>query len=209
MHKFKILFFIISLIFIVEQTMAQQTTTHKNYATVNISYAFFGSGDLNGTAIGLDYTRMASKKFGIHFSYITADGSSPEFTEKYERDKLGNIELGGDAGHAVAIALYKMLNLGLAYKVSDETDKNILFAAVGLNYKRIKDNYPSNVGRINGQEEVGILSYKFVSLNEIGFFISLKYLHFINEHLTIGFHAIAQPIGNTVNNVGITLGSRF
>jgi len=209
MYKIQILLLVALVNISILEVKAQETSSFINYININYGYAFFGTGDENGTALGVDYTRMVSKRFGLRLNYTSADASSPGFTSRYTPEELGNITLRGDGGHAVSVSLYKMLNLGVVYQVSDQTQKNILHTSAGLNYKKAKYNYPSNVGDPYQEGQVSIRHYQFVSENEIGFFVDLKYLHFIKEHFAIGFHGTMQPGGNIVSNVGVTLSNRF
>jgi len=192
-----------------------QEVPFNNYLNTNINYAFFGSGDLNGTAIGLNYVRMASKRFGIKLNYASANGNS-EGRLLFDRtpDQIINVIFEGDSGFAVSYSHYNMFNAGPVFRISDGAD-HIMLTSVGLNFTRAKHSYPSGTriteDSFNTDKPEYILSgYNFSSINGIGGYVSIDYLYFIKNNFSIGFQgAIHLSTADIVSSVGFTLGSRF
>ncbi len=185
-----------------------QQSPYNNYLHFNVSYAFFGTGDQGGSTLGLNYVHMLSKRFGAQFSYKVAYADDPDFSTQFTNQQLTNVVLQGDAGHAVSISNYKMVNIGPVFKLTD-TDKNQLLVSAGFNYKKAKYNYIGNLRSLNNNTEVSIDRFVFTSENEIGGFVQLQYYYFIKDNFSIGFHAGTQPSSNIVHDFGVTLGSRF
>jgi len=56
---------ILTLLSISLNTFGQNLDTTRNYVKTGINYAFFGSGDVSGTALYAEYTHYINKYFGI------------------------------------------------------------------------------------------------------------------------------------------------
>ena len=208
--KFSLSFiFCISLCF---QTIAQD----QNYLFTNASYAFFGTGDLSGTAIGLDYHRTLFSRFGIHLGFSKATGKGSGTLDRIgsnNRPLVTNLSFDGNADQTSDLANYNTYLLGVNYKVADG-QKHTLLVAGGLNYKQLQYNYLSGfiAENVNGQgqaESITVLGSNLVAEKETGFYVNLDYLYAFENNLTLGLHFSVENSSNILSKTGISLGFRF
>lgn len=180
-----------------------QEAGSKNYLLSNISYSFFGSGDLSGSAIGITYHRMFLDKFGANISYskATARGGRINFTQN---DSIRNVIIDGNSA-AFEVASYHSANIGLTYRTT-AGERHALLAGAGLNYKSLIDNYLYSIQNNNHTVTIGNYYY---SSKEIGFHVSLDYLFFVAKDFAIGIHGAMEISPNILSNAGISLGYRF
>ena len=194
----------------------QATAQDNNHLITNVSYAFFGTGDLSGTAIGLDYHRTLFGRFGLHLGYSKATGQGDNTLQSIgtqNRGVLTNLSLDGNGEQASGLANYNTYLIGVNYKVADG-NKHILLASGGLNYKQLKYNYLSsflaeNVNNQGVAESVSIQSTTLVAENEAGFYIGLDYLYVFDNSISLGLHFAVENSSNIVSKAGLSLGFRF
>ncbi len=201
--KNRLLTFTVIIFSFVSYSSDAQEADSKNYLLSNISYSFFGSGDLSGSAIGITYHRMFLDKFGANISYskATAQGGRAYFTQN---DSIPNVIIDGSSP-AFEIALYHSANIGLTYRTT-AGERHALLAGAGLNYKSLIDNYIYN---IQNSEHASTIENYYHSSKEVGFHVSLDYLFFVAKDFAIGIHGAMEISPNILSNAGISLGYRF
>jgi len=182
-----------------------QEANSKNYVLSNISYAFFGTGDVSGSAIGVAYHHMFFDKFGANISYSKATAHSSGLLDFYEDYTIENVNTSGE-NIAFNVSLYNSANVGLTYRVTANS-RHELLAGAGLNYKSLKYNYPSFVGQ--SEDVLTIYNYDYNSSREAGFYVSLDYLFFVTESFSVGIHGAYENTPNVVTSAGLSLGCRF
>ena len=208
----KLLFAFIICVCAFFQTSAQG----QNYLFTNASYAFFGTGDLSGTAIGIDYHRTLFGRFGIHAGFSKATGKGSGTLDRIgsnNRPLVTNISFDGNADQVSDLASYNTYLLGVNYKVADG-QKHTLLVAGGLNYKQLEYNYlagflAENVNPQGQAESVTILGNSLVAEKETGFYLGLDYLYAFENALTLGLHFSVENSSNILSKTGISLGFRF
>lgn len=194
------------------QTMAQG----QNYLFTNASYAFFGTGDLSGTAIGVDYHGTLFGRFGIHAGFSKATGKGDNTLSNIgtiNRAVITNLSFDGSADHVSDLASYSTYLLGINYKVADG-QKHTLLVAGGLNYKQLEYNYlagflAENVNAQGQAESITIIGNSLVAEKETGFYLGLDYLYAFENALTLGLHFSVENSSNILSKTGISLGFRF
>lgn len=215
MYKILTLFLVTIINCFFYNSNAQQSP-FSNYLNTNINYAFLGNGDTGATAIGLNYTNMISKRFGVKINYTSVNGSHDgRLLSAYTKDQFVNVNFEGDSGFAISYSNYNMFSAGPVFSISDGTD-HVMLTSVGLNYTRAKHSYPGGI-RITEDSlttdepnEYMVIDYNFWSLNGIGGYISIDYLYFIKSNFSVGIQgSITLNTADIISSVGFTLGSRF
>lgn len=194
----------------------QVTAQDNNHLLTNVSYAFFGTGDLSGTAIGLDYHRTLWSRFGLHLGYSKATGQGDNTLQTIGRDNravVTNLTFDGNGDQTSDLANYTTYLIGVNYKVADG-DKHILLASGGLNYKQLQYNYLSSflAENVNSQglaESVSIRNTALVAEKETGFYFGLDYLYVFDNSISLGLHAAVENSDNILSKAGLSLGFRF
>jgi len=194
----------------------QASAQNNNHLLTNVSYAFFGTGDLSGTAIGLDYHRTLWGRFGIHLGYSKATGRGDNILQSIGSGNIGvlnNLSLSGNDEQASDLANYNTYLIGVNYKVADG-DKHILLASGGLNYKQLRYNFISgfSLQNINAQgiaESATIESTSLFAEREAGFYVGLDYLYVFDNSISLGLHLAVEDSSNIVSKAGLSLGFRF
>jgi len=203
--------FLLSFIFCIG-LFFQTTAQNKNYLSTNVSYAFFGTGDLSGTAIGLDYHRSLFGRFGIHAGYskATGKGNSNLFGLNPNNAIGTNLEFNGNGSPSSNLANYQTFLLGVNYKVADGK-RNVLLASVGANYKDIQNIYISNSTRtsIEGMTTLEVQNIILNAEKEVGLYFGLDYLYVFNNSITLGLHLAVENSSNIVSKTGLSLGFSF
>ena len=208
----KLLYTIVICSFFQFQTIAQD----QNLLFTNVSYAFFGTGDLSGTAIGLDYHRSIWNRLGVHLGFSKATGKGDNTLRQIgenNQNAITNITFTGDGDHVSDLANYTTALLGINYKVVDQTGQ-VLLVNTGLNYKQFQYNYLAGylAENINGQgvaEQITIQSTALVADKETGIYFGLDYLYVLNNSLTIGIHGVVENSSNILSKAGLSIGYRF
>jgi len=197
----------ITLLVLFTYSSNAQETNSKNYVLSNISYAFFGTGDISGSAVGVAYHHMFLDKFGANISYSKASAHSSDSRSFPEDYTIENADERGN-NFAFDISSYNSANIGLTYRTI-ANPRHELLAGAGLNYKSTKNNYPNATSYNHDDNTITILHYTFEGYRDIGFYISFDYLFFIKEHFSIGIHAAYENTPDVLTSVGLSLGCRF
>lgn len=187
----------------------------QNHLFTNVSFGFFGTGDLKGTAIGMDYHRTLLVRFGVHLGYSKTTGSGEGTLgniNNENRQFIDNLLFDGSSEFAGDIANYDTYLIGINYKVADGS-KHILLASAGLNYKNIKYNYLSGFRveeNLDGSiEAISIIGNNLVAETEVGFYGGLDYLYVFDNSISLGIHLAVENSSNILSKAGLSIGFRF
>jgi len=194
----------------------QTTAQDQNYLLTNAAYAFFGTGDLSGTAIGVDYHRTLFGRFGLHLGFSKATGKGSGTLDRIgsnNRPLVTNLSFDGNGDQTSDLANYNTYLLGVNYKVADG-QKHVLLATGGLNYKLLQYNYLSgfiaeNVNAQGQAESISVLGNNLVAEKETGFYVGLDYLYVFDNALTLGLHFSVESSSNILSKAGLSLGFSF
>jgi len=205
----KTLIFAILFLCCINTSIAQE----NNYLFTNVSYTFFGTGDLQGSSVGIDYHRTIWKRFGLNVGFSRTSGSGKNNSIFSTPSLISNASFTGDSGFADGIAVYNTYILGATYKVSDGRNQ-VLFATFGLNYKNLKYNYIGitrfdNVDPSGVSQEISIRSYNFVSDKEMGLYGALNYHFYVTPTVSFGLHLAVENSPNMLSKLGLAVGYRF
>jgi len=205
----KNLILVIFSLFVSNQMFAQQ----KNYVLTNYSFSFMGTGDIRGSAIGIDYHRNLKGRFGVHLGVSKASGGSnfllfPD-SENF-RNGTSNVTIQG-TGTSDNIAQYNSYMAGLSYKVADG-EKQVLLVGLGLNHKRFKQSYIDLVTTsFDSNSEPIIMAEQFTLVNENEWhgYLSIAYHYYVADNFSLGLHLSVEPGANIISKAGLALGYRF
>lgn len=195
----------------------QATAQDKNHLFTNISTSFFGSGDLSGNAIGIDYHRTLWTRFGVHAGFSkatgTGDGTLRFALSLNNSEDITNLFISGNGNQVSDLASYNTYLIGANYKVTD-SNKHILLASGGLNYKQIKFNSLGgvlfeNIDPQGRAESVTITDTRVSAENETGFYFGLDYLYVFDNSISFGLHLAVENSDNIVSKAGLSLGFSF
>lgn len=212
-NNMKLVFTIFLGILLQFQTNAQ----NKNHLFTNFSYAFIGTGDLSGNAIGLDYHRTVWSRFGVHVGFSKAtgsgDGTLRRALSNNSNNSIGNLTIRGNGNQLSDIAIYSTYLIGANYKVTDG-QKHILLASGGLNYNQLKYNSLGGTlfENFNDQGIAGTVTITDTSVSaydETGFYFGLDYLYVFNNSISIGLHLAVENSDNIAYKAGLSLGFSF
>lgn len=210
MKTFKTL--IVATLVLLSITINAQTTNvdAKNYVLTNVSYAFFGTGDLSGSSLGINYHRMITNRFGLNAGYSKASGNGSGIINLIDGYRLREVNTTGE-NIAFETGNYNSLNLGLTYKILNGTHQNLLLGG-GLNYKSLHYNYVNSAyfeSQPDGTTDVYITGTEYNNEKEIGYFISVDYLVFFKSGFGLGVHASVENSDNILSKVGASLAYKF
>ena len=186
----------------------------QNYLSTNISYTFFGTGDLQGTAIGLDYHRTLWKRLGFHLGYSKATGQEDRLNLiRNNQDVISNAIFIGNDNNASDLANYQTYLVGLNYKITAGA-RQTLFVSGGLNYKTLTYNYIGavlfeNIDPQGNAEQATILDYQFLAEKEVGIYGGLDYLFVFDNSVSLGLHFVVENSSNILTKAGLSIGFRF
>lgn len=190
----------------------QTTAQDQNYLFTNFSCAFFGTGDLSGTALGIDYHRTVFNRFGIHVGYSKADGRGDNnlFGVDLTDTEVPDLFFEGNGTPSSNLASYQTLMLGLNYALVDN-QKSVFLVSVGGNFKNIQNNYllTSLRGTGTGESILTIENNRLLAENEVGIYGGVDYLYVLDNSMTLGLHVAVENSDNILSKMGMSVGFRF
>lgn len=177
------------------------------YLSTSYGFAFFGSGDLGGTSLGVNYARILYKRLGVHGGLLKSTGSGnflPEGT-------VINVSRVG-SNTSSNIATYNTVNLGVVYRATDGT-KQSLFLKGGVSYNSIRNNRVDSFGTPRDIDipdgSIEVFSYSLVRATNIALHIMIDYQQYIDDNFFLGLHLASYPGEDIHSHAGVSLGLRF
>jgi len=180
----------------------------EQYVSVTYSSSFFGTGDLSGSSLGANYTRMVYSRLGVHGGVLRSTGSGNSLPTD---SRIFNVRREGSDTKS-SIGNYNTFSIGLAYRAT-EGDRQSLFVKGGLSYNSIKYNTISEYGSarspLASEGSLEVFSYYQFSATNFSYHIMIDYQVLIDENLFFGLYLATYPGLDIHSHAGLSFGVKL